>query len=186
MSLFQRPFFSSMTHLNILYICFSQTETAGKPRTVSRDSNHGNRSRTSSSSCSVESFEACLSVIKSVTDSEQLAFASTEKELDKACRYALDYTDMPKCYHLHPITFCEMCFKCNMMPMLLKFNFFFSQNCRKLQHGLNCADDHMKRCATRSQRQVFEDVVKGTRDVISKLCIPGPDQRCEYQIPKKS
>ena len=35
----------------------------------------------------------------------------------------------------------------------------------------------MKRCVSRSQKRVFEEVVQGSRDTISRLCVPGPVQR---------
>ena len=78
-------------------------------------------------------FEFCLLQIKSVTESDELAFASTQKQLKSACG--------------------------------------------QLQDGVKCADDHMRRCVSPSQWQLFEEVVTGTREVLVKLCVPGPVQR---------
>lgn len=36
--------------------------------------------------CSINSFKRCLSIIKAVTQSDQMAFASTEEDLNAACR----------------------------------------------------------------------------------------------------
>lgn len=44
------------------------------------------RSNSLTKSCAMEEFEACLLLIKSVTDSEELAFASTMQDLSFACR----------------------------------------------------------------------------------------------------
>lgn len=137
-----------------------------------------------SKSCGIEEFEACLLLIKSVTDSEELAFASTMQELSFACRYR----PSPSTPLLFPLRGKMLLFSCQKIffPRLIHCLFFHLPppllflvllgTSRKLQNGLKCADDHMRRCVSRNQRQVFEEVVKGTRDVITKLCIPGSTQ----------
>ena len=87
------------------------------------------------SNCSMSQFEFCLLQIKSVTESDELAFASTHKQLKSACD--------------------------------------------RMQDGVKCADDHMRRCVSPGQWQLFEEVVTGTREVLVKLCVPGPVQRGE-------
>lgn len=89
------------------------------------------------SNCSMSQFESCLLLIKSVTESDDLAFASNQKQLQSACN--------------------------------------------RMQDGVKCADDHMRRCVSPSQRQLFEEVVSGTREVLIKLCIPGPVQRGKFK-----
>lgn len=39
-----------------------------------------------------------------------------------------------------------------------------------------CVDEHMDLCFSPAQRQVFNQVVAGARQVLKVLCIPGPDQ----------
>lgn len=39
----------------------------------------------------------------------------------------------------------------------------------------------MAKCVSKGQHRLFEEVVRGTRDVIAKLCTPGKMQRGEHE-----
>ncbi|CAG2110768.1 unnamed protein product [Medioppia subpectinata] len=48
--------------------------------------------------------------------------------------------------------------------------------CRKLKEGVVCADNHMKNCTNRSQKNLFEEIVNGTKQVLNLLCKTGDFQ----------
>ncbi|CAG2176351.1 unnamed protein product, partial [Oppiella nova] len=48
--------------------------------------------------------------------------------------------------------------------------------CRKLKEGVVCADNHMKNCTNRSQKNLFEEIVNGTKQVLNLLCQTGDFQ----------
>lgn len=45
-----------------------------------------------------------------------------------------------------------------------------------MKEGVQCTDEHMKRCTSRNIFQAFEEVVEGSRKVFNDLCQPGPTQ----------
>src|SRR5581483_6520141 len=62
------------------------------------------------------------------------------------------------------------------LAFLLLYSCFFLLPYRKLKDGVTCADEHMKRCTRKNQRAVFEEVVRGTRQVLQSLCVKGAFQ----------
>ncbi|KFM58439.1 hypothetical protein X975_09348, partial [Stegodyphus mimosarum] len=45
-----------------------------------------------------------------------------------------------------------------------------------MKESVLCIDDHMKHCFSPTQRQVFNQVVAGARQVLLELCVPGAIQ----------
>ncbi|XP_035215483.1 uncharacterized protein LOC118189057 isoform X2 [Stegodyphus dumicola] len=48
--------------------------------------------------------------------------------------------------------------------------------CSTMKESVLCIDDHMKHCFSPTQRQVFNQVVAGARQVLLELCVPGAIQ----------